>query len=309
VIAEASDATPEVTFAVTMLGGAGTPRLVAPGSGAQVPVFRFPEHAARAMGRLAKWQAWRRSAATQSLDPPSGSDPAAARSVVAAALEASGGRSTLLSQPAQDDLLASYGILMAPRRLVATVDEAVLAAQDVGWPVALKGAARNRSSRSVASGVSLDISTVEHLRTVWAQMEVTFGEKMHPVTVQQFIDGRIDASVVVREDERGSGTVELGLGGSAIGADRPAVGLLPLTLGDAQTLVGSSSLARVFTDRLDRVPLVGLLHRLAALVVEVEEVDVIRANPVVLTGGMAAIADVEIEVSGAEGELDVRRVD
>ncbi len=309
VIVEASEAAPDVTFSATMLGGAGTPTLVAPGSNHEVPVFRFPEHAARAAGRLAEWRDWRASAVGQDLQGPEGSDPVAAREIVEAVLDRSDGLPAKLTLDEQETLLATYGVPIADRKVVASVADAVLGADAIGWPVTLKGSGRDQSTRSTASGVALDLRTPGQVELAWEQIEGRYGERFHPAVVQEFIDGRLDASIVVRQDPFGSGTIEIGLGGAATGVDRPALGLLPLTLGDAQALVGGSSLARVLTDRMDRVPLVGLLHRLAALVDEVEEVDLIRADPIVLSDVGAAIADVEIEVSRASGELDVRRVD
>ncbi len=308
-IVEASEAAPAVTFSATMLGGGGTPVLNASGSSHEVPVFRFPEHAARAAGRLAEWRDWRASAVAQDLRGPEGSDPGAAREIVESILDRSDGLPARLTLDEQEALLATYGVPIANRLVVASVADALLGSEAIGWPVTLKGSGRDQSTRSTASGVALDLRSPDQVEVAWEQIEGRFGESFHPAVVQEFIDGRLDVSIVVRQDPFGSGTIEIGLGGAATAVDRPALGLLPLTLGDAQALVGGSSLARVLTDRMDRVPLVGLLHRLAALVDEISEVDLIRADPIVLNDVGAAIADVQIEVSRASGELDVRRVD
>ena len=70
VVLDASAAAPEVTFAATMLGAAGRAGSRRDGSerdrAARVPIFRFPEDAAHAIGRLSGYPGWRHSMAMRS---------------------------------------------------------------------------------------------------------------------------------------------------------------------------------------------------------------------------------------------------
>nr|HNN40151.1 hypothetical protein [Microthrixaceae bacterium] len=103
-------------------------------------------------------------------------------------------------------------------------------------------------------------------------------------------------------------TVEVGLGGPMAAFDPWELGVLPLALPDASMLVAASSVARALTDPLNRVPVVSLVHRLAALVDAVEEIHEVRADPVIVAGPVAWITDVRILIGSPRGELPVRHL-
>lgn len=302
-VAEASAAAPGVTFAAAVVGESGVSRIEA-GDGTAVPVFRFPERAALALGRLATYGTWR-STAVHGTSTPGVSDLAAARRVVEAALgRAAGGEPVQLDLAEQDALLGAYSVPVAARRVVSGPQDAVAAAQEIRWPVALKAAARDRGMRSAESGVAIDINDAVDLVATWERMEAALGERMGPVVVQRFIPRGVDASVRVRRTGAGAGLVEAGLGGPVTAFDEPQVGLLPLTLGDAQSLVAGSALGRALPDPLDRVALVGIVHRLAHLVVDLEDVVEVVADPVVASVDGAWVADVRVTVHHSEALLD-----
>lgn len=304
---------PRVTFAATLLG-AERGRIEDAERGVAVPLYTFPEHAALAIGRLAAYREWRAAAEVHGTGDAGGWDRAAAEEVVAAAL-ADPGRarrpdgSVALDHDEQERLLAAYGLQVAARRIVADPDDAVAAAHELGWPVALKAELRDRRRRSALGGVAIDLAAEDDLRATWERMEAELGAGMRPAVVQRFLDRGLDVAVRVGRDEDGTSVVEVGLGGPATLVDRRELGILPLTLQDASALVGASAVGRALTDPLDRVPVVELVHRLAALVEAHDEVDAVEANPVVITGSGAWVADVEVVVGVPRSELAVRRLD
>jgi hypothetical protein len=318
----ASAAAPHVTFAATMLGAAGRSRLVRTepdGTETAVPIFRFPEDAARAIGRLAGSTDWRRRAVTVPTDGLEVGDAEAVRNLLETTLSTGSADNTALDHDLADQhlldhhlteaILDAYDVRLIERRVVTTVDEAVVAAEAIGWPVALKSAVRDRSTRSVASGVVLDIADAEQLRVDWARLDEALGPAMLPTVVQRFLDSGVDVAVRVVRDVHGSGTVSVGLGGPAAILDEHELGVLPLSLADASTLVAASPVGRVLTDPLDRVPVVDLVHRLAALVDTHESLHRVHADPVVCTPMWAGVADVEIVVGDPLEDFAVRRLD
>ena len=320
VILDASAAHPEVTFVSTMLGAAGRGRLVdtnvATDTGTPaatkiaVPIFRFPEDAAHALGRLAGYRAWRRSADVGGGELPLGCDPVAACAVIAAAVADPMNTGTVRLDHAQAEaLLSAYLVEVAERRVVETVDQAVDAAEQLGWPVVLKAAARDRRSRSAVSGVVLDVADEDRLRSMWERMTDAIGPAMLPAVVQRLVDTGVDVAVTVRVDSSGAGTIEVGLGGPAAIVGDTQLGVLPLRLADAAALVSSSPIGRAISDPLDRVPVVELVHRLAALAEQVDTAMVLRVDPVVASGGEALVADVEITVGDPVDDFQVRRLE
>ena len=277
--------------------------------GTSVPVFAFAERAAKALGRLAEYQEWRAVAEAQGDSGRPSYDADSVAAVVAAELERGGGAAVLVGPEAQESLLGSFGVHVVARRFVDDVDAAVAAADEVGWPVVLKAQVRDRTRRSVRGGVVIDIVDAADLRATWPRLSEAVGANMVPAVVQRFVDQGIDVAVRVRRDEAGAGTIEVGLGGPATLHNDWRLGVLPLTLADASVLVAGSAVGTAITDPLDRVQIVSLVHRLAVMAEEVEEVRSIEANPILTTATAAWVADVAIELGPPVGEFTVRRLD
>jgi acyl-CoA synthetase (NDP forming)/RimJ/RimL family protein N-acetyltransferase len=307
VVLDASAAAPGIALAVTMLGAAGRGRLER--DGVAVPIFRFPEDAARALGRLADHHTWRSSVDTtgEAIDRPDEQDRAAA--VLASVHPSEDGRTVALDLRQQSELLGAYHVEVIDRLEVHDVDAAVEAARRIGYPVALKARTRDRLTRSAASGVVLDLGDEEQLRTAWQRMEAVLGDGLAPAVVQRFVQQGIDVGVTIRRDADGSGTVRVGLGGPAAIARDHELAVLPLTLSDASSLVATSPVGRVLTDPLDRIAIVELVHNLASLVVDHDEVRSLRVDPVVCSPAAALVADAEVLVGAPIDDFDVRRLD
>ena len=313
-VLDASAAAPEVTFVSTMLGAAGRGRLIAAPAEAgarapAVPIFRFPEDAAHALGRLAGYRIWRRAADNTGVETPQDTDAEAASAVLDAAIATGHAGPLHLDHEQQEALLAAYQVRVAPRRVVHDAAAAVAAAEELGWPVVLKAAARDRSTRSTASGVVLDIPDELRLREVWQRMRDSVGDGMLPAVVQGFVASGVDVAVTVRRDPDGAGTVEVGLGGPAAIVGDTQLGVLPLRLADATALVSNSPVGRVMADPLDRVKVVELVHRLAALVEDLDTTLTLRADPVIASASGALVADVVVLVGDPLEDFVVRRLD
>ncbi|MCB1266786.1 MAG: GNAT family N-acetyltransferase [Microthrixaceae bacterium] len=299
----------ELTVVISAVGSERPARLVDDATGVAVPLFTFPEHAGNALGRLATAREWRSTARVYGDETPSGLDVDATRALVER-WRADGGPDQVLELDAsrQEQLLAACGLRVADRREVRTVEQAVAAAEEIGWPVALKARRRDRRKRTALSGVALDVAGVDDLSATWARMEEALGpEGMQPVVVQRMVEQGLDVAVRIRRPDR-IGTVEVGLGGPMAAFDPWELGVLPLALPDASMLVAASSVARALTDPLNRVPVVSLVHRLAALVDAVEEIHEVRADPVIVAGPVAWITDVRILIGSPRGELPVRHL-
>lgn len=307
---DASRAAPEVTFVATMLGP-DTPRLGG-GEGVAIPTFRFPEDAVHALGRLATYRSWRHAVDRFESEGPVGCDADGAERIIAEVLARRGpgdAGEVHLDHEDQERLLATYSVEVVPRRVVSDDDEAVAAAEELGWPVALKADTRNRRARAAASGVALDIVDEQQMRVVWARMAEVLDGSMTPAVVQRFVDEGIDVAVRVVRHPDGAGTVEVGLGGPSSISGVFELGVLPLTLADASALVAGSAIGRVITDPLDRVRIVELVHRMAALVEQHEEIRRVAADPVLVTSAGAVVADVEVVLGDPIEDFAVRRLE
>lgn len=302
---------PDLTVAAVTVGGERPVRIVDPAGAVAVPVFTFPEHAANAIARLAAAREWRSTARIYGSGTLRRVDPDAARRIADRSRSgpADGSATVAIDDRTQEELLAAFGVDVAPRRTVLSVEDAVTAARGIGWPIVLKARHRDRSRRTALGGVALDIAGEDELRATWNRMEDAIGrDSMSPAVVQRLVERGVD--IGVRFQRSGSlTTVEIGLGGPAAAFDPWELGVLPLNLADAGLLVSSSSIGRALTDPIERVPVVALLHRLAALVDSVDEIRSLRADPVIVSGPDAWITDIEILLGEPAGDPLIRRLD
>src|SRR5699024_2803869 len=77
-------------------------------------------------------------------------------------------------------LLRCYGIDLWRSIRVYDVEEAVAAATELGWPVALKSTAESLRHRADLGGVRLNIADADELRADYEQMHQTLAEHLPP---------------------------------------------------------------------------------------------------------------------------------
>ncbi len=270
-----------------------------------VPVFRFPSEGARVLGRLAAYGEWLARPAG-SLPPPEALDLDldAVREQVEAILSADPDGRTLHHGEASG-LLAAAGLPACPTVVVHGAEEAVAAADAVGYPVVLKASGIDRYHRGEVGGVALDLHDERAVRAAFGRMAATLGAAMEPAIVQKAAAAGADVFVAGQQHPAFGGVVSLGLGGAAVAANTALpVRVLPLSDTDAAELVAVSPVRNLLADegadgdrRAATRALELLLVRLAAVLEHVPELAAVVANPVIVGAGGASFTDVRVRVA------------
>jgi acyl-CoA synthetase (NDP forming) len=274
---------PDKPVLVVVISSEGTPaRLI--GSG--VATFAFPESAARALGRAAERAEWlRRPAGTvPSLEDV---DRVTARSLVA-------GKEGWLDPAEVRKLLEAYGIPLVPERVVGTADDAVAAADQLGYPVVVKSAAAG-AHKTETGGIALDLADEDAVRAAAERIGP-------PVLVQPMVTGGAELLAGVVQDPVFGPLVAFGPGGvfaELIGD--AAFRLAPLTDVDADELVTTGKAARLIAGwrgapAADGGALVDLLHRLSRLGDDLDELAELDLNPVMARPDGCVVVDARVRV-------------
>ena len=258
-------------------------------SAAPVPSFDFPESAARALGRASERAEWLRRPAG-SVPELGGIDVEAARAVVA------DGEGWLEPDRARA-LLHAYGIPLVPERLAASPDEAVAAAEELGYPAVVKTAEAG-AHKTDTGGVALDLRDEAAVR---AAAERIGG----PLIVQPMLRGGAELLAGVVQDPVFGPLVAFGPGGvlaELIGEAQ--FRLAPLTDVDAAELVHGGKAGRLVAGFRGAPPadadaLAELLHRLARLGEDLPEVAELDLNPVVATPQRVVAVDARVRIAAA----------
>jgi acetyl coenzyme A synthetase (ADP forming)-like protein len=273
---------------VSIISSEGTPESLL---SAPVASFAYPESAARALGRAAARAEWLRK--PQGLVPElTGVDTSRASELVHSA----GDR--WLRADETRALLQAYGIPVVHEATAATVDDAVAAAAELGYPVVLKTAVAGAHKTEVG-GVALDLRDEAAVRNA-------AGSIGPPFLVQPLIRGGVELLVGAVQDPVFGPLVAVGPGGTMaelIGA--AAFRLAPLTDADAAELVRGGKVALLLggfrgADPADTSAVTDLLLRVGRLVDDVPEIAELDLNPVIAGAEGCIAVDARIRVAPQE---------
>ena len=205
-----------------------------PGS---VPSYPSPEEAVRALAHVTAYSIWRRRP-PGTVPDVDGIDEVAARTLVERVLaeRPEGGQVT---QGQLVELLGHYGIELLPMVPVATVDEAVAAAERLRYDVVLKATAPHLRHRPDLADVWRNIDSAVEMRDAWSTMSQTLAEPSEAgFVVQRMAPPGLPVIVRAREDQLFGPIVSFGVAGitTELLGDR-AYRIPPLTDVDAAEMV------------------------------------------------------------------------
>lgn len=278
----------------TFLGTEGIPELlrvpdVQGGSAGRgsVPSYPAPESAVRALARVvtyAEWAARDHGEFRAHDDFRTGDARALIRDVLAHAP-----RGAILSTEQVHALLACYGIDMWTWINVHDPEEAVAAAEQLGWDVVLKAGSEHLRARPDLAHVWRGIQDREDMVQAWS--ELTSWPGMRADTrffVQRSAPDGIPLSFTVTEDALFGPLVSFGLAGasSELLGDR-AYGIPPLTDADAESMIQDLRSAPLLygyrgSDPMDTPAIQDTILRLAALKDDLPEVAELDLEPVLV---------------------------
>ncbi|MEO8134482.1 MAG: GNAT family N-acetyltransferase [Betaproteobacteria bacterium] len=251
----------------------------------QVALFRYPESAARALGRAAERAEWlRRPAGTApTLD---GIDRARAETLIAVADDG------WLEPDATRALLRAYGISLVEARVVDDIEGIAAAARDLGFPLVVKSAVGAHKTQRGA--VALDLR--EEAEVVAAARRIGL-----PVILQPYVRDGVEMLAGLVQDPVFGPLVAFGPGGvlaELIGEANFRIA--PLTDVDARELVDegkAGTLVRGFRRApADADALIDLVLRLSRMADEIPEVAEVELNPVQALGAGCVAVDAQVRV-------------
>jgi len=277
--------------------------------GGRVPVYPFPEDAARALGHAHRYVSWRKTP-FESAPELGGIDSHRAAAVISATLAQGPG---WLPPAAVNALLACYGLSPAESVLAASPHDAGEAARKLGGKVALKGMVAGLVRKSDAGAVRLDLEGPHDVET--AAKDITqklgaLGQKVQAFMVQRMSPPGVEMLVGVVQDRYFGPVVALGAAGRAVELMKDAqVRLTPLGRTDAASMVRSLATYPLLDGYRGATPVdVGALEdvlvRVAAMADAHSEIADVDFNPVVVHPTGTVIVDARIRVE-APAQRDV----
>jgi acyl-CoA synthetase (NDP forming) len=235
-IASVQDAHPEKPVLAVLMGREGLPQGRAELKEAGVPAYIFPESAARALGALCRYREARDRVSR--LKRPLPVDRERAARILQRAERAGQHR---LDEFDALELLAAYGIPVAPARLAQNAQEAVESADELGDTVVLKVVSPVISHKSHVGGVRTGLRGAAQIRRAFDEIvtDVRRAKASVPISgimVQGMVEGGRETIIGIARDPEFGPLLMFGLGGIFVEALRDvvfrAVPILPLDASD-----------------------------------------------------------------------------
>ncbi|MFC5512753.1 GNAT family N-acetyltransferase [Massilia jejuensis] len=281
-------------------------------SGAGMPTFDTPEDAVAGFLQIVHY---RQNQNLLMQVPPSvsgipASERGAARALVRGALAA--GR-YLLSDPETKAILRAYGMDLVETRAAASVDEAVVAARAIGFPVAVKILSPDVMHKSDVGGVALDLDSEQAVRAAAQRVRKRLGELRPDARFEGFSVQAMARRPEGHELILGAATdpvfgpvILFGQGGIAVQvADDHAVALPPLNAVLARDMIDRTRVARLLAGYRNRPPadmdaIVAALVQVSRLVSDIPEIVELDINPLLADASGTIVLDARMRLALAD---------
>jgi len=273
------------------------------------PHFRTPEPAVEVFAHLSAYYRNQRLL-MQVPGPlcghPEQPDLETARLIVGGALQA---RRSVLSEMESKALLAAFRIPVARTMIARSPGEALLIAEQLGFPVAMKVNSEGITHKTDAGGVFLNLGTASEVRSAYQRIVDNIarnrpGAVMDGVCVESMVvkpNGR-ELLVGVTSDLVFGPVITFGSGGTTVEvqADR-AVALPPLNAILARDMIAGTRVSRMLgpfrnLPAADVAALEAVLLRVSEMVCELPELREMDINPLILDEQGAVAADARVVV-------------
>jgi acetyltransferase len=287
---------------------------------AGIPNYDTPEDAVHGFMQIIQY---RRNQQLLMQVPPSVSsdfipDRASARAVARDALAQ--GRS-MLSEPEAKIMLAAYGIPVVETRIAHTVEQAVRAAKEIGFPVAVKILSPEITHKSDVGGVALDLETPEAVQAAATAMHRRLSDLKPEATLQGFsvqaMARRPEAHeliIGVTTDPVFGPVILFGQGGIAVEVmDDNTIGLPPLNMVLARDMISRTRVSKLLAGYRSRPAadidaICQTLIRVSHLVSDIAEIVELDINPLLADARGVIALDARVGIKQADTATGLARL-
>jgi len=302
-IVDAARRHPRTPVFAVLMGRDGLPRGRAELQEAGVPGYIFPESAARSLAALWRYGEWLKRPVQATTTFPV--DRNRVESIVRKARAEDRDH---LTEPEGYGVLEAYGIPVTPYRVVGGVDDAAVAAEELGYPVVLKVVSPDIVHKTEAGGVRLNLRDESELRREFASLVADVREarpdaRTEGLLVTPFYEGGRELILGMTSDPTFGPILMFGLGGIYVETFKDvAFRVPPVTELEAREMMESirsfpllKGVRGEASIRMESV--VRALQRLSQLVLDHDTFSEIDVNPFLATPEEAFAIDARIRLT------------
>jgi len=204
-------------------------------------------------------------------------------------------------------LLAEYGINVTQEKVVNTEDDAVAAANAMGYPVVIKGSGEELSHKTELDLIALNLRDEKDVKEAFQRLTSSDKASVKEVLVQQMVKGDRELVIGLTRDAQFGPCVMFGLGGifTEILED-VAFRVAPLTRWDAMDMMTDFRAHKILDafrgqPAVDREVLADTLIAVGNIGMELEKVKEIDINPMKILDGRPIAVDALVVLDNDQG--------
>jgi acetyl coenzyme A synthetase (ADP forming)-like protein len=271
----------------------------------RIPSYGFPESAAIALARAARYGEWR-ARPVGTLPRFEGIGRKTALEIIVRALGRGDG---WLTPDETRSLLSCYGLPTADQMIAATREEAGAAAEKLGGEVALKAVGPKILHKTDLGAIRLRLRGAEETRTAAEEMATLLASKgaaAEAFLVQAMAPRGVEMIVGVIQDPHFGPVLACGAGGTLVELLKDVgIRLTPLTCEDASEVIKELKTYPLLTGFRGAPPAdVGALEdallRASVMVEDLHQIAELDCNPIIVHERGATIVDARIRVTASE---------
>ncbi|MBU2512001.1 acetate--CoA ligase family protein [bacterium] len=194
-----------------------------------------------------------------------------------------------LNEKDAKELLKFYGVPVIREVTSSDVDTAVAAAEDIGFPVVLKGLGTTLLHKTERGLVHLNLCDIEAVKEAATSIIISAGEELEGILVQPYLKGRREFVAGLLRDDLFGPVVMFGLGGVFTETlNDVSFRLAPLTTVDVEEMLSEIRAQAMLGDfrgeaALDRDSIKRVLLGLSQLALDHPDIKEIDINPLITT--------------------------
>ncbi len=284
---------------------------------ARIPNFGTLENAVDAFSYLARYNRNQRlllqtpARTTRGQQAP---DTDGARLIIEAVLNES---RDILTEPESLAVLTAFGIPTVRNTVARSANEALVAAESIGYPIAMKVLSSDISHKSDAGGVRLNIASAQEVRGAYKQLLEQVGQKVPDakidgVTIEKMYrssNGRELMVGIIRDPVFGP-VISFGSGGTAVEVmGDSAISLPPLNNRLTKDLINRTKVSKLLGQfrnmpAVDMDKLVDVLLAVSSMACELPWIREMDINPMIVDENGVVAVDARIVVAYPKPSTD-----
>jgi acetyltransferase len=277
---------------------------------AQIPHFRFPEDAARALGAMARYVRWRKRPRTEVVNFDD-VHPETVREIIAKAKK--DGR-RFLPEPEAHAVLKAYGLPISRSFYARDAEEAVRYAKEIGYPVVMKIVSPQIVHKVDVGGVRLNLNSEADVKKAYAELmeqvkSVRPGAEIWGVLIQEMVRNGKETILGMKRDPHFGALLMFGLGGIYVEVFKDVVfRLAPIRELSARHMIEGIKGVKLLRGYRGEPPsdleaIAQSLLRLSQLVTDFPEIEEMDINPLIVlpSGSGARVVDARILIGEGNG--------